>query len=281
MNGSVVEIHQQKEAEEKIRDSETKYRTLAQDLEKLVGERTLELQRSNEDLQQFAHVASHDLREPVRKVKTFVDKLLQEYRAELPEKALDYLRRIDRSCDRMNTMVEGVLQYSTMSALEEQYERIDLVDLIETIESDLEVVITKKNAIIEKIDLTFIQGSPILLYQLFYNLINNALKFSIQNIAPVITISCQPARAAEVISAGLHPELSYQHIEIRDNGIGFDEHEAEKIFSTFTRLHAKDQFEGTGLGLALCRNIVVRHGGAIWANGKKNQGATFSILLPA
>ena len=281
MTGSVVEIHQQKEAEEKIRDSESKYRSLAEQLEKLVDERTLELQRSNEDLQQFAHVASHDLREPVRKVKTFIDKLFREYHAELPEKALDYLKRIDRSCDRMNTMVEGVLQYSTLNALEGVSERMDLTDLIETIASDLEVVITKKGAIIEKNNLTAIKGSPILLYQLFYNLINNSLKFSLPDQIPVITISARPALAAEVLTAGCDLNFKYLHITLADNGIGFDQHEAEKIFGTFTRLHAKDQFEGTGLGLSLCRNIVVRHGGAIWAKGEKNNGATFSVLLPA
>lgn len=281
MTGSVVEIHQQKEAEEKIRESESNYRNLAAQLEKLVAERTRELQRSNEDLQQFAHVASHDLKEPVRKVKTFVDKLLQDHRTEIPEKALNYLKKIDRSCDRMNTMIEGVLQYSTLNALESASETVDVADLIESIESDLEVVITKKNARIIKKTLAPINGSPILLYQLFYNLINNALKFCLPDNIPIITISSRPAVSAEIQTAGCDVNSNYLYITVTDNGIGFEEHEAERIFGTFIRLHAKDQFEGTGLGLSLCRTIVLRHGGAIWAKGEKNKGATFSILLPA
>jgi PAS domain S-box-containing protein len=280
MTGSVVEIHQQKEAEEKIRESGSQYRALAEQLEKLVGERTRELQRSNEDLQQFAHVASHDLKEPVRKVKTFIDKLLLDYQSEIPAKALEYLKKIDKSCDRMNTMVEGVLQYSKMNALDNVSEKVDVADLIENIESDLEVVITRKNANIIKHELPQVNGSPILLYQLFYNLINNSLKFSLDGIAPVITISSRKPTTTEVQTAGPDSATSYVLITVADNGIGFEEHAGEKIFGTFTRLNAKDQFEGTGLGLALCRTIVTRHGGAIWAQGENNKGATFSILLP-
>lgn len=280
ITGSVVDIHQQKIAEEQIRDSESNYRSLAEQLEKLVAERTRELQRSNEDLQQFAHVASHDLKEPVRKVKTFIDKLLRDHGQDVPEKALYYLNKIDKSCDRMNLMVEGVLQYSTVNAMEATSEKVDLNSIIETIESELEVVITRKNAIISKENLTPVNGSPILLFQLFYNLINNSLKFSHPDRAPYITISSKAAATHELTNAGLNPGSQYLHISVTDNGIGFESHEAEKIFGTFTRLNAKDQFEGTGLGLSLCRSIVTRHGGVIIAKGEENKGATFSIFLP-
>ncbi|RAW02096.1 PAS domain S-box protein [Pseudochryseolinea flava] len=281
MTGSVVEIHQQKEAEGKIRESELQYRLLAEQLEQLVEARTRELQRSNEDLQQFAHVASHDLKEPVRKVKTFVDRLIYDYSSEIPEKALEYLKKIDKSCDRMNTMVEGVLKYSTLTSLEDNIEKVDIAELIRNIESDLEVVIEKKKASIEKINLPTIQGSNILLYQLFYNLINNSLKFSIANRAPVISISAHAANEQEILSAGLISSKQYYTIRITDNGIGFSAQHADKIFKVFMRLNSKDQFEGTGLGLSLCKTIVERHQGAIWATGENLKGATFTILLPA
>jgi hypothetical protein len=279
--GAASDISERKFTAQALQESENRYRSLANQLEKLVAERTMELQRSNEELQQFAHVASHDLREPVRKVKTFIDRLILHYSKELPERAIEYLKKIDRSCDRMNTMVEGVLQYSSLNAMDAVYEQVDLRNIIETIETDLEVVIAKNNAVVNKEKLPTVTGSPFLLYQLFYNLINNSLKFSSKDRDPVITVTCSNPTIEEVSQADMDGHARYVKLSVKDNGIGFHNEDAQLIFGTFTRLHAKDQYEGTGLGLTLCKTIVIKHGGAMWAEGELDKGATFNILLPA
>jgi PAS domain S-box-containing protein len=255
-------------------------KTFSQQLEKLVAERTKELQRSNEDLQQFAHVASHDLKEPVRKIMTFGNRLKQEFGTELPEKAVSYLSKVESSAIRMYSMIDGVLLYSSLDALEDTKESIELKEILQSIESDLEVLITQKEATIQYSDMPFIEGSNILIYQLFYNLINNSLKFSSPDRKPLIQLNAVPATSEEVGSRNLNKARKYIKITLQDNGIGFRDEQAEKIFGTFTRLHSKDKFEGTGLGLSLCKKIVERHGGFICAKGREGQGATFELILP-
>jgi light-regulated signal transduction histidine kinase (bacteriophytochrome) len=254
----------QKIAEENIRKSE-------EHLRKLVDERTRELQRSNDDLQQFAHVASHDLKEPVRKVKTFGTLLKEEFGQQLPGIAQKYLNKIESAADRMYSMIDGVLLYSSLGAHEQTVDPINLNEIISNIMSDLEIPITKRKATINYGSLPMIQGTPILIYQLFYNLLNNSLKFARPNEDSVITIHSDPTSQ----------EGSFVEILVRDNGIGFNQNEAGKIFKTFTRLNSKDQYEGTGLGLALCKKIVERHGGTIRAEGKVDEGSTFFITLPS
>ncbi|HZF64341.1 MAG TPA: PAS domain S-box protein, partial [Chitinophagaceae bacterium] len=239
-----------------------------------------ELQRSNEDLQQFAHVASHDLKEPVRKVITFGDRLKRECANELSEKANTYLSKIESSAARMYSMIDGVLLYSSLSALEQTREVIDLNDLMHDITVDLEVPIAEKGATITYKHLPRVEGSSILIYQLLYNMINNSLKFSKEDVSPLIEVTSKIAEPDKLEKLGLTESAKYVTIIIKDNGIGFNNDAAEKIFGTFTRLHAKDKFEGTGLGLALCKKIAERHGGAVYAEGKEGEGATFYILLP-
>lgn len=247
-------------------------------LEQQVQERTRALKElnqslkiSNEDLQQFAHVASHDLKEPIRKIKTFGNRLVDEYQDVLPQKASNFLGKILSATDRMYAMVEGVLSYSTISAAEQPTELVDLKQIITNIETDLEVLIAEKKARIEFDSLPSINGAPVLLYQLFYNLINNSIKFSKPNVPVVIRI--------EASTANLEGNR-FAKIVVADNGIGFEQEQAERIFTTFTRLNSKDLYEGTGLGLALCKKIVQRHNGFINAKGEKGKGAEFTILLP-
>ena len=251
--GALTDIHDRK--------------TQAERLKRLVDERTVELQRSNEDLQHFAHVASHDLKEPVRKVRTFGNRLKEEFAATLPERAKTFLSKIESATDRMYSMIDGVLMYSSLNAVQQTTEKVDLNDLFQEIQTDLEVVIQERKAMIEYDTLPVVEGSPVLLYQLFYNLINNSLKFAKTNVAPHISIRKEK-------------ENNYVRIKVKDNGIGFDQSYAAKIFETFSRLHPKDKYEGTGLGLALCKKIVERHGGTIEAHGKEGEGATFVITLP-
>jgi PAS domain S-box-containing protein len=246
-------------------------KTSAEKLEMLVALRTRELQRSNEDLQQFAHVASHDLKEPLRKIKIFGSRLKDEYKSLLPEKARLYLSKIEGAADRMGSMVDGVLQYSSLSASAEKAEKVDLNGLLDSIQSDLEMIIQQSEATIIHSKLPVIEGAPVLLYQLFYNLVNNSLKFRRENTSPVIIIR------SEVIGSGENPFLK---LVIEDNGIGFEMEYAERIFDSFSRLNPKDRFEGTGLGLALCKKIVERHGGTIEACGDPEKGSIFTVNLP-
>ena len=169
----------------------------------------------------------------------------------------------------MYDMIDGVLRYSSINEGEQEIESVSIDELIASIESDLEMVIQQKQAVIEKTNLPLVQGARILLHQLFYNLINNALKFSKEK--PHVTITAREFMQGDVTMV---------EIRVADNGIGFSPEHAEKIFHAFSRLNSKDKYEGTGLGLALCRKIAERHRGSISATGRENEGSIFIITLP-
>lgn len=249
----------------------TEHKEFAEELSRQVRERTAELKQTNADLLQFAHVASHDLKEPVRKVKIFSGRIRDEFKKELPEKAQGYLDKIQHSTDRMLSMIEGVLMYSTLSNLSKVMEKVDLNDIVAEIKKDLEILIEEKKARIENDPLPVLNGVPVLLYQLFYNLINNALKFSKNEESCHLTIRYAQETISSVVCA---------KICVADNGIGFSNDQVDRMFDPFIRLNSKDKYEGTGLGLALCKKIVERHCGNIFASGEKDSGAVFTILLP-
>ncbi|WP_281633431.1 PAS domain-containing sensor histidine kinase [Flavobacterium luteolum] len=255
--GTCTDIHEQKSITEK--------------LEILVAERTKELQRSNDDLQQFAHVASHDLKEPVRKIKTFLSRLEDHLSEQLDESSSKYIERIHVAADRMFTMIDGVLAYSKINADLQKATVVDLNEVIKNIESDLEIALQKTGGKIYYEELPVVEGASVLLYQLFYNLINNSIKFAREEVSPQITI-----KANEQIEDGRRAAV----ITVEDNGIGFEDNQTGRIFETFTRLNSKDRYEGTGLGLSLCKKIAERHGGSITATGIADKGAVFSITLP-
>lgn len=266
-----IDVSEHVIARKKLEESEADYRRLSVTLEEQVTQRTKELQRSNEDLQQFAHVASHDLKEPVRKIKLFTARLEDQLKDKLDEPARLFMERIHVATDRMTNMIDGVLAYSTTNTGAQKPEPVDLNALMKHIETDLEVSLEKTGGTIEYHDLPTLEGAGVLLYQLFYNLINNSIKFAKAGIAPHIVISSE--------TEGENTE-GFARITVEDNGIGFEPEQATRIFETFTRLNSKDKYEGTGLGLSLCKKIVERHGGSITAWGIKDQGATFVITLP-
>ncbi|HVS98807.1 MAG TPA: ATP-binding protein [Puia sp.] len=250
----------------------------AEKLEDEVQRRTEELTRvnrsleqSNEDLQQFAHVASHDLKEPVRKIRTYAGRVLEEYGSMLNPEARVFLVKIQQATARMAAMIEGVLAYSMLKANEQPAVPVDLNEVFNNIESDLELLLHDRNAIIRREKLPVIEGAPVLLYQLFYNIVGNALKFSKKDNSPLITIA---SRVIEEVGKQI------ALFTITDNGIGFDQQQSGRIFEAFTRLNSKDKYEGTGLGLALCRKIVERHHGTISATGVSGVGAVFVVKLP-
>ncbi len=259
--GALTDIHAQK--------------TFAEALERQVAGRTeelaksnRELERSNEDLQQFAHVASHDLKEPVRKIMVFANMLDSADGKGLSERGRMSLEKIQNAAERMMGMMNGILTYARLSAVDQTMEPIDLEEVIRNVEADLELLMEQKSATITRVQLPQVKGTPVLIYQLFYNLINNALKFSRADVPAHITITSAPAENGMVV------------LTLSDNGIGFEQQYADNIFKTFTRLNTKDKYEGTGLGLSLCKKTVEWHGGTIRAEGKEGEGATFVFTLP-
>lgn len=250
------------------RMAEQGHQLFARELQQKVAERTRELERSNHELEQFAHVVSHDMKEPVRKIQTFIS-VINEHGG--PDQTMSrYLGRIEQAASRLENMITGILQYSKADDVH-QFHSVDLNELIYNITCDLELMIEEKKAQINIAPLPVIFGSEILLHQLFYNLLYNSLKFSCLHRSCIIEITATPAEMAG---------KEFVNITIKDNGIGFEPEMNEKIFGKFMRLNSKDKYEGTGLGLALCRKIVDRHSGFITASGKPDEGATFSVLLP-
>jgi light-regulated signal transduction histidine kinase (bacteriophytochrome) len=208
---------------------------------------------------------------PIRKIKLFTNRIQTEYGGQLPEPGQQYLNRVQSATDRVITMIEGILSYSTLGASGQPVASINLNQILKDIETDLEVIIHQKSAVIKKDMLPDIEGTPILISQLFYNIINNSLKFSDPATPLIISIT------SGIVTAGGRPWVD---ITFSDNGIGFDQEYSEKIFNTFTRLNSKDKYEGTGLGLTLCKKIAERHGGTISASGAKGKGASFKVSLP-
>ena len=251
-------------------------------LNKKLKETNAELERSNEDLQQFAHVASHDLKEPIRKVRTFGSRLEDEFGDILPERGKLYLQKVLSSAERMFGLIDGVLNYSTINSLDGAIEEVNLNELIGHIETDLEVLLHDSGGRLNKGVMPTVKGSAVLLNQLFYNLLNNALKFAKPGTPSQITIDYRRVAGGQIQDVA-EADWAKEFFEIRvcDNGIGFRAEYAQKIFKTFTRLNSRDRYEGTGLGLALCKKIVERHSGYIYATGKEGEGACFYVLLPA
>lgn len=264
-----ADITQHKKVEEALAQSEEKYRT---HLEDQVLQRTIELQRSNQDLMQFAHIISHDLKEPVRKIKTFVGLLENTLIPPIPEKADLYLSKTKRAAERISNMIQAMLDYSRIDVNRDPPESLGLNQILDQVESDLELPILEKNATIIRPDLPNVKCNEVLLHQLFCNLLSNSLKFAKEDETLVVQIS------SDIIKTG---SSTFVRVNFKDNGIGFDAIYNEMIFEPFTRLHPKDKYEGTGLGLALCKKIVERYGGSIEAKGVLGEGALFIIILPA
>ncbi len=230
-------------------------------------QKTKELKRSNDDLQRFASVSSHDLKEPLRKIQTFADLLAEEYKGSANEETKSYTDRILTSCVRMERAIDDLLLYSRMGIQQEPFVKVDLKKLINEISDDYEVTIKQKHAKIVVENLPEIFAAPSEMRQLFQNLISNALKFNKPNTPPIIRISSKL-------------EENKNEISIKDNGMGFDEKYTSQIFEVFQRLHSKDQYEGSGIGLSICKKIVEKYQGKITVESKLNEGTIFIITLP-
>jgi signal transduction histidine kinase len=249
------------------------------ELEKLVDE----LKRSNASLEEFAHAASHDLKEPIRKVRIFSNRLEISLADRLTEVEKDLFERMQNASIRMTQLVDDLLMYSHLHLTPPEMEEVDLNAKLRLVLSDLEVLVEEKKAVIHLEPLPKLKGYRRQLQQLFQNLISNALKYSKEGEFPQITIAAQLVKGADVpldIPTEYKDKL-YHLIEVRDNGIGFEQKHADKIFEMFKRLHGKGEYKGTGVGLSIARKVVDNHKGYIWAEGELHQGAKFNVLLPA
>lgn len=279
MLGSMFDVTELKNAEHKLA-------TMNEQLEQKVMERTQELEQinaalelSNNDLQQFASVASHDLQEPLRKIQMFAKIIQESYENEPGNPTLNYVDKIIRASERMRSLITDILNYSRLSANNNTYELTNINELLQGILDDFELTIKDKSAIVEIDAIPMLEVNPGQIRQVFQNLISNALKFTKTSGTPVIKIICQ--RLAKRSFMSMEQENGpYCLISISDNGIGFDPEFTVNIFNLFQRLHSKDKYEGTGIGLAITKKIVEKHNGLIRANSKENEGATFSLILP-
>ncbi len=252
---------------------------IAQDItERKQVERSLqkyaaELERSNRELQDFAYVASHDLQEPLRKIQIFGERLQAKYGDILGDTGRDYLARMDSAARRMKLLIDDLLTFSRVTTGARPFSAINLSEVVEGVLQDLEARITETGATITVDELPTIEADPMQMRQLFQNLLGNALKFHRQGVPPEISIrsNCDPK------TGEARPMC---RITIADNGIGFEQEYADRIFGVFQRLHARAEFEGTGVGLALCRKIVERHQGSIRAESTPGEGSRFIVTLP-
>lgn len=265
--------------QEALQESERRYRALNETLEQRVTDRTFDLARANEllarrnqELQDFAHSASHDLQEPLRKFRTFLGMLSNELPAPSAE-VVDYIRRMDGSAARMSELIRALLTLSQVSTPADTFERVDLNAVLPVVLSDLEMRMSETGAQVRVDPLVSIEADPLQMHQLFQNLIANALKFVRKGARPEIEIMSSPVTRGD--RSGL-----WTRIIVADNGIGFEERFAERLFRPFQRLHGRGEFAGVGMGLAICRRIVERHGGSIRASGTPGVGSRFEILLP-
>ncbi len=235
-----------------------------------------QLERSNAELQNFASVASHDLQEPLRKIQTFGDRLRVKCGEALNAQGLDYLERMQNAAQRMQVLIQDLLKLSRVTSRALPFEECPLRGIVRAVLLDLEVAIEQKNAEVEVGWLPVIEADALQMRQLFQNLISNALKFNRAATRPWVSIS---GRILDSQEDSL-PGVPTCEIVVQDNGIGFDPQFAEQIFVVFQRLHSRSEYEGTGIGLALCRKITDRHGGTIVAKSGEGKGATFIVTLP-
>jgi two-component system CheB/CheR fusion protein len=267
---------------------EAKLKTFSDELETKVIERTAALKKLNEELRQtnvqldqFAHVASHDLQEPLRKISIFSKRLQSNHDRELSTEVKSYISKIEAASSRMTMLIQDLLHYSRLLQHEKIFSLTNLNEIVENVFNDFELLLQESKAEVHLDALPTIDAIPLQMNQLFYNLMSNALKFSRADIRPVISITSQLLSEQEIEKyPALDASIPYIEIVFTDNGIGFSQKYAKQIFTIFQRLHDKETYKGTGIGLALCKKIIENHQGEIFANAKQDEGASFHIILP-
>ncbi len=248
--------------------------------EQNIKQKNIELEKMNKELQSFAYISSHDLQEPLRKIQTFASRIAEKEESNLSDSAKDMFNRMQNSAQRMQTLIQDLLAYSRTNATEQRIETIDLNEIIAEIQDDFKEELKEKHATIEANQLCEVAVIPFQFRQLMHNLIGNSLKFSRPKKSLHIQITCEIANGEKFEIVNLSPEIKYCHISVSDNGIGFEQQYSEKIFEVFQRLHGKNDYKGTGIGLSIVKKIIDNHHGFITAKGEPNKGATFDICIP-
>nr|WP_294924399.1 ATP-binding protein [uncultured Flavobacterium sp.] len=287
MNGTAqditIQMELQMELENQVQQRTEEIAAVIEELrttnEELEGT-NIQLTHSNGELEQFAYIASHDLQEPLRKISTFVQLLEGRITAHLDEKSQGYVHKIKDATSRMGKLIRDVLAYSALPKNEENFVAVSLEDTARNALEDYDVVMERTGAKVTWNTLPVIKGIPLQLSQLFFNLIGNSLKFTRPDVSPVIFIHCSIASTEEIRAVHLKEGASYYKIQFTDNGIGMKPEDTQKIFSIFQRLHGKNEFAGTGIGLAMCKKIVQNHNGEIDASESNENGAIFNVYLP-
>jgi PAS domain S-box-containing protein len=281
--GIGVDIHDRKLTEQALRQSE-------EVLEKKIQERTLELEnsnqelkRSNKNLEEFAYAASHDMKEPIRKIHFFADRLKGELGDQLTESQCRLFERLESATKRMGSLIDDLLTYSQVSRSTSKLELVDLNEMVKLAREDLDLKIGEKKPVITVDPLPTLMGHKRQLQQLFENLLSNALKYSKEGVVPQINIHYRLLKGGETthnLSAEESSKL-FHLVEVQDNGIGFAPEDSTRIFNMFQRLHGRSEYEGSGIGLSIVLKVVENHKGHVWAEAEPGKGATFSIMLPA
>ena len=239
-----------------------------------------ELQKMNVELQSFAYVSSHDLQEPLRKIQTFISRILEKDRDTLTDSGKNYFGRIQDSANRMQNLIKDLLSYSRTNITGNEFKKVNLNDIIEEAQLDLKEKLDAKNGSMHIGDMCEVTIIPFQFVQLMSNIISNSIKFSVTGIPPHIKITSKEIMGEDMEDFNLMPQVRYCHITYSDNGIGFESEYKDKIFEVFQRLHGKNEYEGTGIGLAIVKKIIMNHDGFISAKGKPNRGVTFDIFIP-
>jgi PAS domain S-box-containing protein len=283
-----MDVTEQVVSRQELQQSEERYRQLASELERRVGQRTdelhqanIELVNSNNNLQQFAYAASHDMQEPLRKIQSFGSRLLATYSEKLDDNGKYMLNRIQDASKRMSAMIDDLLAYSRLTTRESEFGEVSLGDIVGSVLADLEISIQEQRTDIIVGDLPVVWGNSPQLTQLVQNLISNAVKYRLPDQESIIRLSYGAVDEAERETLPkLLPDHRYIRLEVSDNGIGFDEIYLDRIFQMFQRLHGRSEFSGSGIGLALCKKVVQNHHGHITARSQPGKGATFIVYLP-
>jgi PAS domain S-box-containing protein len=262
----VTDLTSQKEIQNALKSNNEQLETINKQLE-----------LSNHDLQQFASVASHDLQEPLRKIQVFSHLLKDKYSHELSEISGNYLGKIVHAANRMKVLIVDILNYSRLSSNDYNYVKTDLSAMINELLTDLELTIKEKDASIRVTKMPEMEINPGQMRQVFQNLISNALKFCKRGVPPVIEIYCEQLTQTHPV---FRQDVPYCNIHIKDNGIGFDERFSKSIFNLFEKLHSKDDYDGSGIGLAITKKIIEKHHGQISVHSKPDVGTEFILTLP-
>jgi signal transduction histidine kinase len=239
-----------------------------------------ELTKMNKELESFNYISSHDLQEPLRKIQIFSNRIMETEKEKLSDQGQQYFNKIQNSAQRMQTLIRDLLSYSRINADEQPFIKTDLAKIVDQVVIELKDTIDEKQAVVEIRHLDTIAIIPFQFHQLIINLVSNALKFAREDVSPLISIGSRIEKGRNLEHESLKPDSKYCHIIVQDNGIGFEQEYAERIFDVFRQLNVKGKFEGSGIGLSIVKKIVDNHNGYITASGEPDAGARFDIYIP-